>query len=162
MCYFPRCDRKQGVDYTNTELNLHFGRITNDNKMNEINNDKQHQQETLDTEKNYLLEGEARNRFRKWDNVKYVTEKLKDPNRPKKSYKNKNWGMEIKTNNRLDPNDGKGVRFGVIVTLREINGMNRIDDFIKNCTLNGWLVNTVDVKTRTDINHKSNEHIEFV
>lgn len=27
MCYFPMCDRTQGVDYTNTELNLHFGRI---------------------------------------------------------------------------------------------------------------------------------------
>jgi len=25
MCYFPMCDRTQGVDYTNTELNLHFG-----------------------------------------------------------------------------------------------------------------------------------------
>ncbi len=27
MCYFPLCDRLQGVDYTNTELNLQFGII---------------------------------------------------------------------------------------------------------------------------------------
>ena len=32
MCYFPMCDRTQGVDYTNTELNLHFGRINNKGK----------------------------------------------------------------------------------------------------------------------------------
>ena len=37
MCYFPLCDRAQGVDYTNTELNLHFGRIQDDGKLNEIN-----------------------------------------------------------------------------------------------------------------------------
>lgn len=161
MCYFPICDRTQGVDYTNTELNLHFGRIKDNGKMNEINSDKQNQEETMNTEKNYLLEGEARDRFRKWDNVKYVAEKPKDRMIPKKSYTNKNWGMEIKTNNRLDPKDGVGIRFGVIVTMREINGINRIDEFIKNCTLNGWLVNTVDIKTRIDINQKINEDIEF-
>lgn len=161
MCYFPICDRTQGVDYTNTELNLHFGRIKNDGKMNEINNDKQNQDVTLSTEINYLLEGEARDRFRKWDNVKYVAERPKDRMSPKKSYNNKNWGMEIKTNNRLDPKDGMGIRFGVIVTLKEINGINRIDEFIKNCTLNGWLVNKLDVQTRIDINEKVNEDIEF-
>lgn len=161
MCYFPRCDRTQGVDYTNTELNLHFGRIKNNGRMNEINNDKQNQDETLNREKNYLLEGEARERFRKWDNVKYVAERPKDRMKPKISYNNKNWGMEIKTNNRLDPKDGIGVRFGVIVTLKEINGVNRIDEFIKNCTFNGWLVNRIDVQTRIDMNQKVNENIEF-
>lgn len=111
--------------------------------------------------KNYLLEGEARGRFRKWDNVKYVAERPKDRMMPKISYNNKNWGMEIKTNNRLDPKDGMGIRFGVIVTLKEINGINRIDEFIKNCTLNGWLVNRIDVKNRIDIHKKVNEDIEF-
>ncbi len=33
MCYFPMCDRTQGLDYTNTELNLHFGRINNKGKI---------------------------------------------------------------------------------------------------------------------------------
>lgn len=161
MCYFPKCNRTQGVDYTNTELNLHFGRIKDNGKLNEINNDKQNQDESLLTEKNYLLEGEARERFRKWDNVKYVAEKPKEKMKPKLSYSNKNWGMEIKTNNRLDPEDGMGVRFGVIVTLKEINGINRIDEFIKNCTLNGWLVNLLDVQNRIDLNQIVNEDIEL-
>lgn len=161
MCYFPACDRTQGVDYTNTELNLHFGRINDQGKIIDIKGDKQNQDEALNTEKNYLLEGEARDRFRKWDNVKYVAERPKDRMMPKISYNNKNWGMEIKTNNRLDPKDGMGIRFGVIVTLKEINGINRIDEFIKNCTLNGWLINKIDVKNRIDIHKKVNEDIEF-
>ena len=161
MCYFPMCDRTQGVDYTNTELNLHFSRINNKGKIEDIKGDKQNQDVILDNEKYFLLEGEARERFRKWDNVKYIAERPKNKMMAKKSYDNKNWGMEIKTNNRLDPKDVIGIRFGVVVTLKEINGVNRIDEFIKNCTLNGWLVNKIDVQTRVDINKKVNEDIEF-
>ena len=69
--------------------------------------------------------------------------------------------MEIKTNNRLNLEDGEGVRFGVVVTLKEINGVNRIDDFIRDCTLNGWLVKVIDVQSRIDIHKKVNEEIEF-
>ena len=161
MCYFPKCDRAQGVDYTNTELNLHFGRINNKGKIEDIKGDKQNQDDALGGERYFLLEGEARERFRKWDNVKYIAERPKERMRPKRSYDNKNWGMEVKTNNRLDPRDGMGIRFGVVVTLREINGVNRIDEFIRSCTLNGWLVNKIDVQTRIDINRKVNEEIEF-
>lgn len=161
MCYFPLCDRFQGVDYTNTELNLHFGRIGDDKEIKDIKGDKQNIEDTLEGEKNYILEGEARKNFRKWDNVKYISESLKKRMRPKNSYINKNWGMEIKTSNRLNPQDGIGIRFGVVVTLKEMNGINRIDEFIKNCILNGWLVNMVDISNRIDIHQKVNEDIEF-
>ena len=160
MCYFPMCTRSQGVDYTNTELNLHFGRIGKDNKVIDIKGDRQNNSE-VEGEKNYLLEGEARFSFRKWDNVKYVVESTGKKMIPKESYANKNWGMEIKTNNRLDPKDGVGVRFGVVVTLKEINGINRIDEFIRSCNLNGWLVNNIDIQNRLDIHQKLNEEIEF-
>ena len=91
MCYFPKCNRTQGVDYTNTELNLHFGRMNDKGKIYEINGDTQNR----DTDdKSYLFESEARNNFRKWDNVKYIAEVPKENNKPKISYKNnKNWGM---------------------------------------------------------------------
>lgn len=32
--------------------------------------------------------------------------------------------------------------------------MNRIDEFVGNCTLDGWLVNEVDDQTRVRINEK--------
>lgn len=162
MCYFPMCDRTQGVDYTNTELNIKFGRKTDKGTWNDIKGDKQNLDEELDGEIHYLSEEESRANFRKWDNVKYVSENLKSKMEAKITYeKNKNWCMSIKTNNRLNPEDGVGVRFGVVVTLKEINGVNRIDEFIRNCYLNGWLVNTLDVQLRLDINQIVNEEIEF-
>lgn len=161
MCYFPMCDRTQGVDYTNTELNLHFGRLGPSDKVKDIQGDKQNLDDVLDGEQFYLLEGDARKLFRKWDNVKYIAERATKKLVAKKSYKNKNWGMEVKTNNRLNPKDGVGVRFGVVVTLKEINGVNRIDEFIKSCTLNGWLVNSIDIEHRIDIYQKLKEDIEF-
>ncbi len=161
MCYFPKCERKQGVDYTNTELNLHFGRMKNDGTMNAVNKDKQNQDDTLNTERCFIFEGEARKEFRKWDNVKHVADIPSPTSRPKDYYPNQNWGIEVKTNNRLNPKDGEGVRFGIVVTMKEMYGVNRIDEFIKNCTLKGWLVNKVDVNNRIDIHKKVNEDIEF-
>ena len=69
--------------------------------------------------------------------------------------------MEVKTTNRLDPEDGEGLRFGVVVTLKEINGINRIDEFIRNCNLNGWIVNELDIQVRKDIHQILSEEIEF-
>lgn len=161
MCYFPICDRSQGVDYTNTELDIHFGRIQDNGELNEFNDNKQNPDEVPGMTKKYILEGAARQKFRKWDNVKYISEKPKTRQKPKKSYKNKNWGMEIKTNNRLDPQDGVGLRFGVIVTMKEMFGINRFDEFVKNCNLNGWLVNVIDIDNKIDIHQKVNEDIVF-
>ncbi len=162
MCYFPTCNKSQGVDYTNTELNLHFGRIGDDGKIKEINDDKQNPTDDDLGFTSYIYEGTARKLFRKWDNVKYISENLKKDKRPKTSYKNnKNWGMEIKTNNRLDPQDGVGLRFGVVVTVKAIDGINRIDEFIRSCHLNGWLVNNIVVQNRIELHEKINEEIEF-
>ena len=160
MCYFPVCNRTQGVDYTNTELHLKFERIQDNGKIKPRKGDKQNQDGSIE-EKSYLLEGEARNEFRKWDNVKYVAETFSSRSGSKKSYKNKKWGMEVTTSNRLNPADGVGLRFGVVVTLKTIDGINRIDEFIKNCTFNGWLVNELDIQTRIDINQKVQEDVEF-
>lgn len=41
LCYFPKCSRNQGVDYTNTELDLYFGRLNNVGKLLTINKNKQ-------------------------------------------------------------------------------------------------------------------------
>ncbi|NFW91445.1 serine protease, partial [Staphylococcus aureus] len=104
---------------------------------------------------------EARKNFRKWDNVKYISESDKKNKRAKLSYKNKNWGLEIKTNNRLNADDGVGLKFGVVVTMKEINGVNRIDEFIRNCNLDYWIVNVIDVEVKNEINQTLNEEVEF-
>ena len=40
-------------------------------------------------------------------------------------------------------------------------GENRIDDFIKLCTMRGWVVNRIDVENQIDIYNKAEEEIEF-
>ena len=155
MCYFPKCERTQGVDYTNTELNLHFGRINDKKKIVDRKEDKQNE------DGSYIYEKDARKIFRKWDNVKYKCESIKKNMKAKKAYQYKKWGMEIKTNNRLDPKDGEGIRFGVVVTIKAIDGVNRVHEFIRECTLNGWIVNEVNVSNRIEISRKINEEIEL-
>lgn len=155
LCYFPACSRNQGVDYTNTELDISFGRL-NGKKINTINNNYQ-----TDAFNHYTWEEDARKFFRKWDNVKHIREILTGRNGELKAYDNPLWGLSLKTKERLEERFGEGLKFGIVITLKEINGVNRIDEFIKNAQLRGWLVNKIDVDTRIDIFNIAEEEIEF-
>lgn len=157
LCYFPKCSRNQGVDYTNTELDIYFGRLKDDGKLVSINNNQQ----SIEGLDNYLTEEDARKLFRKWDNVKHISEKIIENPRPRKAYQNHMWGMSVKTKERLNNRDGEGIRFGVVVTLKEMYGVNRIEEFIQQCSFNGWLVNKIDIENKIDIYETANEELKF-
>ena len=159
LCYFPKCMRDQGVDYTSTEMDIHFGRIREKEgkaSISCINSNSQG-----DEGGKHLYETEARNLYRKWDNVKLISEELKARAVPRKVYDAGMWGLSIKTKERLKEKNGRGLSFGVVVTLKEMHGVNRIDDFIKLCMMRGWIVNRIDVENRIDIYNKAEEEIEF-
>lgn len=156
MCYFPECSRNQGVDYTNKELDIYFGRITNKGVIKSINENKQSEGNEIGIE-----EKDARKNYRKWDNVKHITQILKKNLKPKQQYDNPMWGLSIKAKDRLDMQEKKGVKFGIVITLKEINGINRIDDFINHCSLRGWLVRKIDVENQIDIYNTAYEEIKF-
>ena len=155
LCYFPYCDRRQGVDYTSTEMDLHFGRINNKGKIQPLNKNPQGEQGSL------LYESDARRLYRKWDNVKHIGEELKSNARSRTTYETGMWGLKIRTTERGDEKMGRGLKFGVIVTLKEINGVNRIDQFIQQCSLRGWLVTRIDVQSRVDIFNAAEVDIDF-
>lgn len=155
MCYFPACSRNQGVDYTNTELDIQFGRLK-ENGIKPINNNYQ----SADTQ-HHTWEEDARKYFRKWDNVKHIREVYNTNSRAKKAYDKGIWGLSLKTKERLEKKYGVGLKFGIVVTLKEINGVNRIDEFIRNCALRGWLVNRIDIDQRVDIYNIAEEEIDF-
>lgn len=155
LCYFPCCSVNQGVDYTNTELDLYLGRVVKEG-IKSINKNVQN---TNDGEKHYVYEGNARRFYRKWDNTKHISEQFTDRIVARKAYGNGMWGVSIKTKERLNKRYGDGIKFGLIVTLKEINGVNRINDFIRQCELRGWLINQVDVDNTIEIYNKSNEHL---
>lgn len=159
LCYFPKCIREQGVDYTSTEMDIHFGRVKEQNGkaiISAINSNSQG-----DDGGRHLYEPEARQLYRKWDNVKLISEELKNRAVPRKVYGSGMWGLSIKTKERLKEKNGLGLSFGVVVTLKEMNGRNCIDDFIKLCTLRGWIVNRIDVENQIDIYNKAEEEISF-
>jgi len=155
LCYFPACSRNQGVDYTNTELDIKFGRLDG-KKIKSINNNYQTEEFS-----HHTWEEDARKVFRKWDNVKHIREVYTGRNKELKAYHNPIWGLSLKTKERLEERFGEGLKFGIVITLKEINGVNRIDEFIKNAQLRGWLVNKIDVDARVDIFNVAEEEIEF-
>lgn len=157
LVYFPKCNRNQGVDYTSTEMDLHFGRIQSKGGkagIKPIDNNKQ-AEEGL----HVIYEEDARQEYRKWDNVKHLCEEIKPSGRARKSYHSGLWGLSIKTKERLTNRKRDKLPFGVVVTLKEMNGINRIDDFIKLCMARGWLVQQLDVENRLDIYARAEEEI---
>lgn len=156
LCYFPKCSRTQGVDYTDRELSLKFGRIINDKgKISDINDNVQ------DDADSRMDERQSRKEFRKWDNTKFISRIVKNNNKPVKSYDDRLWGLSVTSKERLSTQMRLPLNFGVVVTLKAINGINRIEDFIKACILRGWIVNRIDVQNQLDIYAAGQEEIHF-
>lgn len=153
FCYFPKCSRNQGVDYTDTELNIHFGRVDDKNRIKSINGDNQ------GLEKVY--EDDARDIYRKWDNVKHICEK-QGRNSAKKSYGNREWGVSVKINERLGKKSGQGLPFGAVITLKEIDGKNRFDEFVRLCRAeHNWDVQICDMDVMVKNYALAEEEVEF-
>lgn len=162
LCYFPECSINQGVDYTDTELDVYIGRIeTIPDKPPRLKSIDKNMQSIDDGKPHYVKEKTAREVFRKWDNTKHIREVMKDKLVARKAYNNGMWGISVKRKNRLKKNEQASVKFGLVVTLREINDVNRINDFIQSCSLHGWLVNKIDIENSLDIYAKSQETIEL-
>lgn len=156
LCYFSKCTRAQGVDYTNTELDLYLGRINDKGRIDSIN--ENHQSDLSDS---HIREEDARSNFRKWDTVKHINQTLNPSARPKKVYKNPMWGISVKSKDRLGHNNRKNIPFGIVVTLKEMNGENRIDDFIQQLSLRGWIVSKIDIQERVNVYNQAEEEIEW-
>ena len=109
LCYFPECTRAQGVDYTNRELSLTFGRIGDDGKIKDINENVQ------DENGAHVDERQSRKDFRKWEITKFISTILKK-NRPKNSYGERLCGMVITSKERLSTRMGRHLNFGAVIT----------------------------------------------
>lgn len=145
----------QGVDYTNRELSLAFGRITDKGRIEDINDNVQ------DDEGKPVDERKSRAEFRKWENTKFISKVLKDKLKPKISYGERLWGITITSKERLATRTKSHLSFGAVITLKELKGVNRIDAFIKACRLRGYIVTNLDVQQRVDIYNATQEEIVF-
>lgn len=156
FCYFPHCERNQGVDYTCSELNLQFGRTNEDGSgISPINGDLQND------DLSFISEGDARKEWRKWDNVKFVAQKLQTKKIPIRS-KNKNgyWGIKITSKSRNGENS-KGHKFGLVITLKNIYGRNSTEAFEQLCIRNMWMVQHINIEERVELMAMANQEITF-
>ena len=155
VCYFPKCNRLQGVDYTQRELSIRFGRIS-ESGINDIN------QNTQDDDNSFNFERKARREFRKWENTKFISSRL-NPKRVTSLnlYGDGLWGISIASKERSNRPEMNDLSFGVVITLKHTKGFNRINDFKHACLLRGYLVNEVRIKNQLELYEKAQETIKF-
>ena len=154
LCYFPDCSRSQGVDYTSRELSFKFGRINKSGGIDDINDNTQDEKDAFTDER------KARKEFRKWENTKFISKALKN-NKPIIAYDERLWGISIISKERLASSIKKGLNFGIVITLKELYGVNRIQDFIASCALRGWIVNEIRVENRLELYNQNQEELIF-
>ena len=154
MCYFPKCSRSQGVDYTNRELSLKFGRVKPNGSIEDINDNIQ------DDAGAYVDERASRREFRKWENTKFISKILKK-NRPLKSYDERFWWISVVSKERLSTKMQGGLNFAAVITLKEIQGINRIQYFITACNLRGYIVNQLNMNAQVEVYNANQEEITF-
>lgn len=159
MAYFPYCNRAQGVDYTSTEIDLHFGRTYKKGEkvaLKEIDNNKQTTEELK-----AIYENDARLLYRKWDNIKHISEKSDIAGRPRKSYGAGMYGIRVVSKERGSVRRGEGLNFGIVITLKEMNGVNRIDEFIKQCSMYGWMISPIDIDAYLDLYNSAESEVTW-
>ena len=71
--------------------------------------------------------------------------------------------MGVQHKNKRKDNKSKkdSLPFGIVVTLKEMKKVNRIDDFIKLCMARNWMVTSLDVENQIDVYTKAEEEITF-
>ena len=86
----------------------------------------------------------------------WITRELSLKNKALQFYGERLWGIFIVSKERLTTTSmASGLNLGVVVTFREINGINRIQDFITACTLRGWIVNEISLENGLKLYNKN-------
>ncbi len=155
VCYFPHCCREQGVDYTTTELDVRFGRVTGAEGTQDVKDMRLPL--TEDPRFQWIPEKEARMMFQKWSNVKVFKDEIVKSRKAYTPY----WGFRADLMDRLNTFSERGMPFTLVVTLKEKDGVNGFHRFIKNCQVSGWVVETLKVEERLAVREKAAAELEF-
>ena len=154
LCYFPLSNRLEGIDYTQRELSLKFGRM-NEKGIVDINHN------VIDVDGEYTDERRSRMEFRKWENTKFISSLLKENgNRLLKSYGDGLWGVSLTSMERGRIAKHEELLFGLVICLKNIKGENKINEFKHNCLLRGYIVNEVNINNQINIFEKAQNEVE--
>ncbi|WP_434343485.1 S8 family peptidase [Mycoplasma sp. 06067-C1-B144P-99-0482-3] len=160
--YFAESQRRQGVDYTQDELDIQFGPIKNQSEsINDINENNQ----SSSSSNTYIYEDEARKIFAKWNTVKSIVKWSKTLKGNKRHFiktTNSRWGIRVIRKTRTDNINNKSIKFSLVITFRSIDNKNRVEEFISLCNKSDyWVASKVQINNKIDIYSKSNEYLDF-
>ncbi|PZV99955.1 S8 family peptidase [Metamycoplasma auris] len=167
LVYSADTNRKQGVDYTNNELDFQFGPMVEKKEKRKIKTINDNNQSNHDD--SYTYEKEAWKEFSKWNNVKVVERKETSATGVlRKAIKVKDnstssWGINITKKNRLDIRSNKEIKFSIVITLKGIDkNRNHLEKFINLCKSSlRWNVDKIDIDNKINVFSQSNEEIKF-
>lgn len=75
-------------------------------------------------------------------------------------YANPLWGMMIRKSSRYQRGSHEPQRFGVVVTIHNLRGENRIDAFIRQRAALGWIVERVEIDNELKMCERSQVEVE--
>ena len=86
---------------------------------------------------------------------------MKEKAKSFKAYNEGYWGLALTSKERRTIAKQEDLNFGVVITLKNIKGENRINDFIHACLLRGYIVNEVKIDNQLQIYEEAQEDITF-
>lgn len=163
LCYFPKTLRKQGVDYAQTEIDLHFGRFSGELSVKSINSNHQGDFGRISTYEIKAIED-----FEKWNCTKHVQDELNPRSRPKKVlFESPNggktyqpWGfylLKARRTSYIEDNP----HFALVLTFKSMDGKNRFNEFLQISQYSGWFTHILDPVVMHTIYDESQEEVEF-
>lgn len=129
-------------------MEFEFGEVAIKNNKTFIKPIANHKQS--DTNKPAIHQNNIARLKCQWDNVKHTQETVTTvTGNRKKPRSAKPWGLCIKTSATPQTRVDDQLKFGIVVSMKELNGKNRYHDFLKMCHFNKWtfqkLNNLLDV-----------------
>jgi hypothetical protein len=90
-----------------------------------------------------------------------VGEPLNPKGRARDNFGNGLWGLQLTCKERLSQKYGDHMRFGVVVTLKNMTGEDKFNTFIRNCIGQGLLVNEIKIDQRVEVTVAEQMELKF-
>ena len=157
MCYFTSCSSNFGVDYTNVEVDLKFGPVT-ESGLHSIKDNGQYE------EGRYVNEVTAREEFSKWDNLKCMS--FSGPKTMGGLKSSPKWGFKLTTSYRNGEEkkvkkDKYNFPVSVVVTMKSVDGINRANQFRRDVERSLWKIQPIDVDNLIETRVRLKQKIIF-
>lgn len=164
LCYFTSGQRNQGVDYSDKEVDVVFGRTEQKSHkdgttyigIDSINKDKQRD------DCGFVDEGSARTGFQKWNNTKHLLRPFVH-SRPLDKIYDQFWGIGLTSFHRFIPaTSEENLSFGLVVTIKRLDGIDAsIGTFVHDCFSQDLKPEFIDIDSKIKLREQAESDIKL-